>query len=410
MLVQRTYSFQHYDPRFFELAKEAGEVYSRSLEEFWKEYDKNKNWLSKYDLQKHMKGKVERKILHSDSFLGAMQQVHANLNSWKEAKKVNPNTAKPPTKKKFLQAIILKQSQIVFKDNFLKLTIGNNKEYLFLKWDKTIPIPIYVTITYSRVTGWKINLVIEEKTQEEYSLDYNKSLSVDLGVKRIATIFDGNKSIIFSGKKYLGLMHYRNKLKAKNQSKLDNKKNKSKNKKNEESNNYKKLKRAERKAIDKLQNIQKDMLHKHSRFIVDYAIDKGIGNIFIGNNSSTHDSPNLGKNNNQKITQNPEQKLKNYIKYKFDDISGRTNIVPEPYTSQTCPCCGTRKKQQNRRYICENENCEFVFDRDGVGAINIYQENVSSSQKLNEGRIRSLMEPIGIKFKNEFSFKSYVVG
>ena len=441
MLIQKTYIFYNYDPRFFELAKEAGEVYSRSLEEFWKEYNENKNWLSKFELQEHMKDKIKRNILHSHSFLGAMQQVHANLKSWREAKKVNPTTAKPPSKKKFLQAIVLKQSQIKFENGKLKLSITNGSngydKYLYLNWNPKIPIPVYATITYSKIRGWKINLVIEQEEKENLFLNPNKSLSIDLGVKRIATFFDGEKSIILSGKKYLALMHYRNKYDAKNKSKIAHKKNvglqqqKDKLKKElelkqkengetnkeikinityKESNNYKKAKRSSRKRVDKIQNIQQDMLHKQSRFIINYAIHNNIGNIIIGNNSSTHDGPNLGKKNNQKISQNPEQKLKNYIKYKFESISGKVNIVPEPYTSQTCPCCGTRKKQTNRRYICENANCLFVYDRDGVGAINIYQENVSSSQILSEGRIRSLTEPIGRKFKNKFSFKSYVVG
>lgn len=390
MIMQRTYSWNLYDPRFFELAKEAGNVYSASLEEFWKVYNETGVWLSKFDLQKHMKGKIERKLLHSDSFLGAMQQVHANLASWKEARKVNKE-AKPPTKIKFLQAILFKKSQIRYKDGCLKITLGTDKEFLSVKWNSEIPIPIYGSVTYSKTRGWKINLIIEID-QEEIKLNDKKFLSIDLGVKRTATLFDGKNVITLSGKKILELIHYRNKKNAYTQSKLSYKK--------KDSNNYKKIKRAQRKCVDRLLNKQKDILHKYSKFVIDYSSQNKIGNIIIGDNSSTHDSPNLGKNNNQKISQNPEQKLKNYIKYKFESISGQVKIVPEPYTSQSCPCCKQRYKPKNRTYKCSK--CGFVYDRDGVGAINIYNENISSGLMIKIERIRSLTEPIGIRFRNEF--------
>jgi putative transposase len=390
MIAQRTYSWNLYDSRFFELAKEAGNVYSASLEEFWKVYNENGVWLSKFDLQKHMKGKIERKLLHSDSFLGAMQQVHANLASWKEARKINEKI-KPPTKTKFLQAVLFKKSQIRYRDNYLKITLGTDKEFLFVKWNNEIPIPTYGSITYSKTRGWKINLVVETDLKE-IKLNNKKFISIDLGVKRIATLFDGKNAITLSGKKLLELIHYRNKNNADTQSKLSQKK--------KDSNNYKKIKRAQRKSVDRLLNKQKDVLHKYSRFVVNYAVQNKIGNIIIGDNTSTHDSPNLGKNNNQKISQNPEQKLKNYIKYKFEGISGQTRIVPEPYTSQTCPCCKHRYKPNNRTYKCSE--CGFVYDRDGVGAINIYNENVSFDFLIKVERIRSLPEPIGIKFRNDF--------
>ena len=74
--VIKTYSINIEPNNFiFDLAKECGEVYSSSLSEFWKMYDENKIWLSKFDLQKHMKDKLTRKLLHSDSFLAAMHSA-----------------------------------------------------------------------------------------------------------------------------------------------------------------------------------------------------------------------------------------------------------------------------------------------------------------------------------------------
>ncbi|MCZ2250028.1 MAG: transposase [Bacteroidia bacterium] len=48
----------------------------------------------------------------------------------------------------------------------------------------------------------------------------------------------------------------------------------------------------------------------------------------------------------------------------------RAIVVPEPYSSQTCPVCGCRQKCR-RKYKCGT--CGFEAPRDGVGALNIRQ-------------------------------------
>ena len=387
-----TYSFFYYDDRLFELCKEAGEVYSASLDAFWKKYGDEDMWLSKFDLQNEMKGKIERKNLHSDSFLAAMQQVHANLASWKQAKKVVPD-AKAPYKHKFLQPIFFKQSQIRYKDGLLILSLDRNKNHIVLPWDKDISLPLYGHVGYNKVHGWKINFSVEQEVGEQ-KLSPGNGMAVDLGVKRIATLFDGNRVLTMNGKKLMGLLHYRNKTGAEYQEKLSKKKNGSKNKK--------KLQRARRKVVARLQNIQQDILHKQSRFVVDYAIANKIGNAVFGDNSGVHTETNCGHVNNQKIQQFPEQKLYKYVKYKFKCVSGIVDRKPEPYTSQRCPICGELHKTNTRTYKCKG--CGFVYDRDGVGAINIYNENVSL---VENQRIRRLMRPFGVKFKNDLSYKHY---
>ena len=394
MIIQKTYSFHYYDDRLFELCKEAGEVYTTSLNRFWEVYDTTEVWLSKFDLQKEMKEYgLTRKNLCSDSFLAAMQQVHANLAAWKQAKKVRQD-AKPPHKNKFLQPIIFKQDQIKFKNGKLRLTLDRNQNYIYLPWNVDIPIPIYGRVGYSAIKGWHMDLVIEEEVEQTTNLDNKKGMSIDLGVKRIATLFDGDRVITINGKNLKQLVHYRNKTNADYMSKLS--------KKQKGSNNKKKLKRARRKAVEHLKNIEKDILNKESRFITDYAEDKQLGKIVIGNNSSVHNHTNCGKVNNQMIQQFPEQKLKKYVKEKFTSVSGQVDIEPEPYTSQRCPICGKLHKTNTRVYKCKD--CGFVYDRDGVGSINIYKENVSL---IEYQRIRLLARPFGVKYDDNLSYKHY---
>ena len=126
MLTNSTISFFIYDDRFFELSKESGRVYSASLKEFNEQREQG-NFLSAFELQKHMKNVIKRESLHSDSYLAAMQQVHKNFESYRQAKKVNPD-ARQPHKEKFLSPIYFKQSQIKFKDGKLQLTLNNKRE------------------------------------------------------------------------------------------------------------------------------------------------------------------------------------------------------------------------------------------------------------------------------------------
>lgn len=391
MIQTRTYSFFYYDDRLFELCKEAGKVYSASLKKFWETYEKDDKWLSKFDLQKEMIGVIERENLHSDSYLAAMQQVHNNLASWKEAKKINPD-AKAPYKSKFLQPIFFKQSQIKYKKRHLVLTLDKNKNYIVIPWNESVPIPCFGQVGYSKITGWRISLTFEQDIKE-IAIDENKGMSVDLGVKRIATLFDGNRVVALNGKKLKGLLHYRNKTNADYMSKLSRKK--------KGSNNKKKLQRGRRKTVARLRNIQNDIINKQSRFIVNYAINNNIKKITFGDNSGVHNKTNCGKNN-QMIQQFPEQKLYKQVEYKFTSVSGVVERKPEPYTSQQCPLCGKKHKTNNRVYTCKQ--CKYTYDRDGVGAINIYKQNVSL---VENQRIRLLTRPFGVKFKNNLSFKHY---
>jgi len=89
--------------------------------------------------------------------------------------------------------------------------------------------------------------------------------------------------------------------------------------------------------------------------------------------------------------------------YKFEVIGGIVETIPENYTSRTCPSCGNVKKNSpsDREYRCST--CKFRYDRDGIGAINIFKK-VSfgcdwQSQSLPDV-VGSLTPPIGWKYNS----------
>ena len=401
--VKTTYTQKVYDSRLFELSKESGEVYTQSLIFFHRVLRKKNIFLSEKSISRYIQIKVKRKFLHSQSYQASYQKFTDNLKSFYKAKKEwlkNPSkfSGKPKLtrKRKFFQPIQFKQSAIRFKNNYLELSLAKGLEPLKFKWNITLSIPKFVSIVWNKDKRyWQLNSVIEKEIKQEV-LNVNSTLAIDLGVKRIATTFDVTKtSITFSGKKIKSLIVGRNKINAKTQSKLSELK--------KGSRKYIKIRNANKKVNLRIENKIKDILHKTSRTIVNYAKKKQISKIIIGNCSSIHTGINLGTKNNQQIQQNPEQRLRKYIEYKFRNIGGIVATISENYTSQTCPSCCNKYKPTNRIYKCSN--CGFIDDRDVVGAKNIYKVSFGIDIKSKLDVIGFLTKPLGWKYKSNQNCK-----
>lgn len=356
----------------FEMSREAACIYNKAIAI-------NKQGKNFKDLAIAIDSSHETLYLHSQSAQAAYQLWIQNMKSYfgsvVEYEK-NPskfkNVPQPPYKTKFMQPITFKKSAIRHIDGFLYLSIKKPFDPIKIRWNENLPIPEWIIISYNRFTGWNINYVLEKKTSMINSLDFEKEkvMAIDLGVKRVATTFDGEHCITYSGKELMSLTRLKNKINAETKIKLSRCKNGSK--------RHKRICRANRKLARKIDNKQKDILHKTSRTIVNDAIANNVSRIVIGDCGSIHDKTNCGKQN-QKIQQNPEQKLRKYVEYKFQSVGGDTEVPSERGTSSTCPRCKHKHKPSNRTFKCPN--CGFIYDRDGVGAVNIYRQDVSLSEE-----------------------------
>ncbi len=367
----RAYS-QTYKPNafIFEMSHESSEIYNMAMKlhsegNDFKAIGKTiyNTYKPKYLIAQSLQGSYEAYINDFKNFTKALKAYKANPSNFN-------GQPKPPHKEKYLRSVIFKEEAIRRRNGYLLLSVKKPFEPIRIKWGNDLPIPKYITISYDYFTGWKINMVCNTKNQNTI----NKSegvMSIDLGVKRIATTCTPVAINTYSGKEFLALGKLRNKLLAKTQSTYANT--------GKESRRRKYLKRAYRTNVRKIKNKEKDILHKYARRIVNDAIGNNINTIVIGNNSSTHKDTNLGKANNQKITQNPEQKLKEYIRYKFESVGGKCEIIPEYNTSRTCPSCNHIKDSSPKGRVFKCDECGFVFDRDGVGAINIYNLYINES-------------------------------
>ena len=128
-------------------------------------------------------------------------------------------------------------------------------------------------------------------------------------------------------------------------------------------------------AVKKLDNkearIMKDIDHKISRAIIDFAVENGIKTIKLEDLSGiTHRTTSKSRYKTHKSEKFSWSfyRLKQFITYKAKLVG--IDVIPiNPYnTSKICPNCGKVNEANDRTYICE---CGFAEHRDLVGARNI---------------------------------------
>lgn len=137
--------------------------------------------------------------------------------------------------------------------------------------------------------------------------------------------------------------------------------------------------RTVKKLNNKEQRVMKDIDHKVSRQIVNFAVENGVKTIKLetlsgirkriaakakGNSTPARKSR---KNNYFKNTWS-FYRLAHYIEYKAKLAGIDVKYVSPAYTSQTCPKCGKHNHADDRVYRCD---CGYHGHRDLVGATNI---------------------------------------
>jgi len=161
--------------------------------------------------------------------------------------------------------------------------------------------------------------------------DINKNteriLGIDIGVTNLVTIGNNfsEKGIAIKTGLLKSINQYFNKENARLQSINDLQD------KNKYKNNTKKLDRLYMTRNRKI----KDIMHKLSKAIIEYAYNLNVDTIIIGHNDGWKDSVNLGKTNNQNFVQLPFNTLIDQIKYKAEKYGINVILHEESYTSKT---------------------------------------------------------------------------
>ena len=214
-------------------------------------------------------------------------------------------------------------------NNILVLPMSNSYRKEHSKVEITIP-PMLVgkkikeirIIPKSDGRFFEIQYTYEAGQDIKEELDFNKSLSIDVGVNNFVTsITNEGESFILDGRRLKSINQWFNKNNARLLSIKD---------KQQITFKTKQQALLERKRNNSIN----DYISKCARHIINYSLDHNIGNIVIGYNPKLQNETNLGKRNNQTFVNIPFGKLQNKLTYLSEYYGIRLIKQEESYTSK----------------------------------------------------------------------------
>lgn len=180
------------------------------------------------------------------------------------------------------------------------------------------------------------------------------TMGVDLGIKCPAVCYTDTGKIKFVGngrKNKTMRRHFQTKRKKLGKAKKPN---------------------AIKKLNQKEQRIMKDVDHKLSREIVNFAAQNGVSIIKMEKLANIRQETRKSRKNNRSLSNWSFYRLASFIEYKAKLLGIQVVYVNPAYTSQVCPICGKHNHSDDRNYQCA---CGFHMHRDIVGAMNICYTN-----------------------------------
>ena len=353
-------------PLLDHLAGAAGELYSRTVVTYWRILRKTgtgKNgrkpvFLSQYAMEKLCMSPH----LHSHTCDAIVGNFYASMKSANERKKKGNQEAKYPRRRKRFFKITWKSAGIRLKDGHLILSNGKGNEPLVIPW--AFDLPRQVEIGWKKTGGYELRATYAGASPRPALGD--GVAAVDQGELRAATVYDGEKVTIYSGRLVRSKARYRAKVLAKLDAKIA--RTRKGNAHVKSSRRRKKLIKAKQRVTRRIDNQIRDILHKQTQHLVSTLHQRGVQTVVIGDIRDIRSSIKYGAKTNQKLHGWSFGRFRQMVTYKGARLGMQTVLMDEAYTSQTCPGCGERHKPRGRTYRC---GCGFVCDRDGVGAMNI---------------------------------------
>lgn len=297
-------------------------------------YKKESKFLSYFDLDKLLKNLTElnyyKQMCKAQVAQQCLRQLNSNYTSYfkalKDYKKYPSKYKGMPKVPKFKteqNLITFTYQTIKIKDQFIvinkehKVHIPNEVYKEELNNFKTISfIPFYN----------RIKVVITYETKElNTDLNLDDYLSIDLGVNNLCSCVSKDDCFILNGKPLKSINQYFNKELSKLKSERP-----LKGKYQDFNYNSFKIKNLSLKRELKIT----DILHKASKYLVNYCVKHKIGTIVFGRNKEWKDSIQLGKQTNQNFGSIPFYKLLKMLEYKCKMIGINLVTQEESYTSK----------------------------------------------------------------------------
>ena len=361
----------------------SGQVYTRTLVTHYRVYrkkgNKQRHWLSRFAGQKlnDYLTRHEPPLLHAFSKDAAQQGFY---KACKTAKANREKGARYPHRRKWYRTTVWYSTAIRVLSQAILLSRAKGLPPI------RIPLPSFFAPTLMRLLEVRLvwdrcarhytwHLVVENGKTPKMAKGAN-TVAVDLGEIHPAAATDGQTALVVSCRELRAKRQYT----AKRMGYLASRQSRCRKK----SRRWWKLQKVKNRFRARQQRRLRDIEHKISRSVVDYAVEGHAGTLAIGDVRDIADAPDKGSHQNQKLSTWRHGKLRSYLTYKAEAEGMAVVLVDEHDTTKTCPnpTCTQRHKPAGRVYHCPV--CGFQAHRDVVGAVNIL-----SRQLLGEvGKIR----------------------
>ena len=341
-------------PILKEMSKVSKDLYNQALFEVKERHKKTGKILSYGKLDKIMKlkqnleGKINYRLLPVQVSQQTLRLVNQNVSSFFKAladyKKHPDNYLARPQFPNFLPKnshfvlVFTNQKASIKEDGNIQLTrdvaihipegeFAKYQQYFIKKTGEGI-VPLFNQVRIVpkfNATFFNIEIIYEKKELNK-DLDFERVVSLDLGVNNLIALVDsemGNEKrvpFIVNGRPIKSVNQFYNKKRAEIQEKLSSLNQKSS---------------IELRRITDIRNEKiNDYMHKASRFVIRHCLNNNIGHIVIGYNKEWKQEINLGKRNNQNFVAIPFFRLISVIRYKAQLVGIQVTEKEEGYTSK----------------------------------------------------------------------------
>lgn len=344
------------------LNRESGRIYTTTLVEHYRVYRHTGHWLSPKADEKLNDFLCGPTWLHAHSRDAAQQAFGKACKTARACQLAGLNTHFPH-KRKLWRTTVWKNTGIRMQGDFLWLALarGNAPIRVVLPRHLRALSPeglLEMRLVWDKAARhYQWHLVIEDGKTPEPAPGANMA-GVDLGEIHPAAVSDGVESVVFTARQLRSLAQYSNKRLAELQQKQS--------KKVKGSQRWRRLQRRKNRFLAQQKRRKRDIEHKVSRAVVDWAVERKVGRLAVGDVRNIANGVDLGKPTNQKIANWSHGQLRRYLEYKAAAKGIAVALINEAYTSQTCPNCRERYKPRGRMYRCPA--CGFRSHRDAVSS------------------------------------------
>ena len=298
--------------------------------------------------------------------------------------------------------LIYSKTGFRIKDNKIKLAISkecknsfNLKELEFDFPNQINPNSVKEIRIIPKYNGMYFNMeIVYEIEKQNYNLNKNNVLSIDIGLNNLATCYDSNKNkaFILDGRKIKSINYFWNKQNAKLQSIKDKQ-------------NIKSYTKKQFLFKEKRNNQIKDIMRKTAKYIIDYCIENDIGTLIIGHNKEWKQNINLGKVTNQNFVQIPFGNLMSLLESKCEEYNIRYLEQQESHTSK-CSALDSEEVKHHDIYLGKRikrglfkSSSGYLINADVNGAINIARKSkVTEIQFDTVNQIKGVLDhPLRIR-------------